>query len=122
MPNMIHRLQKRAARIVCGNYDFINVRGDDLLSDLKWTPFNQRIKYFTCSLMFKAIHGDAPHWMNNNILMACENHNRQTINANSMNVCLPSMNKELFRHSFQYRGAKYWNELPTHVKEANSIF
>ena len=42
--NMIYRLQKRAARIVSGNYDFVNVSGDDLLSELKWTPFVERVR------------------------------------------------------------------------------
>ena len=80
--NVIHRLQKRAARIVSGKCDFINVRGDYLYCELKWTHFEDRVRYLTCSLMFKAIHGDAPQWMNNNILMSCESHNRQTRNAN----------------------------------------
>ena len=119
--NMIHRLQKRAARIITNNYDFINTRGDSLMTTLKLQPFSERVKYFTRTLMYKAIHGTAPFWLNNNILMACESHNRDTRNSRSMNVCIPNMNREFFKHSFQYRGAIYWNQLPEVIKEATSI-
>ena len=68
-------------------------------------PLEERVWYFTDSLMFKAIHGDAPQWMNINILMSCESHSRQTRNANSMNMYLPGVNEKQFRHAFQYRGA-----------------
>ncbi len=31
---MIFRLKKRAARIVTGNFDFINVRGQNIMNEL----------------------------------------------------------------------------------------
>ena len=54
---MMHRIQRRVARIVISNYEFVYVKGDDLLCGLKWTPFKERVRYCTCSLMFKSIHG-----------------------------------------------------------------
>ena len=70
--------------------------------------------------MFKAIHGEAPQWLNNNILMACESHNIATRNASHLNVCIPKITKEIFKHLFQHHGAKYWNDLPDSIKEASS--
>ncbi len=35
-------------------------------------------KYYVSSLMFKSMHVLNLHWINNNILMACENHDRNT--------------------------------------------
>ena len=40
------RLQKRAARYVTGNFDFVNSRGEDLMKDLKWSTVEQRRDYF----------------------------------------------------------------------------
>ncbi len=40
--NMIFRLQKRAARIVMGSFDFINVRGQDIMNELEWQTLEQR--------------------------------------------------------------------------------
>ncbi len=49
--------------------------------------------------MFKRMHGLNPHWINNNILMACENHGRNTCFANNMNVVVLKPNVETFRNS-----------------------
>ncbi len=96
--NMIFRLQKRAAWIVTGNFDFINVRGQDIMNELGWQTLEQSKKYYVSSLMFKSIHGLNmlnmltmlnPHWINNNILMAWENHDRNTRFTNNMNVAVP---------------------------------
>ena len=59
----IQRLQNRAARIITGNYDFINTRGIDLVKNLKWMCVSQRRDYFIAILMFKSIHGLAPHYL-----------------------------------------------------------
>ena len=53
---MIHRLQKRAARIVTGNFDFINTCGDDLLEVLKWQTLDERVKHFLSTLMHNVFH------------------------------------------------------------------
>ncbi len=52
--------------------------------------------------MFKSMHGLNPHWINNNMLMACENHDRNTRFANNMNDVVPKPNVETFRNSFMY--------------------
>ncbi len=51
--------------------------------------------------MFKSIHRLKPHWLNNNILMACENHDRNTRFANNMNVVIPKPNDETSRNIFR---------------------
>ncbi len=39
--NMIFRLQKRVALIVTVNFDFINVRGQDIMNELGWRTLEQ---------------------------------------------------------------------------------
>ncbi len=56
------------------------------------------------SLMFKSMHGLNSHWINDNILMACENHDRNTCFSNNMNVVVPEPAVETFRNSFMYHG------------------
>ncbi len=55
------------------------------------------------------MHGLNPHLINNNILMACENHDINIRFANNMNVVVPKPNVETFRNSFIYQGAISWN-------------
>ena len=119
--DLILRLQKRAARIVSNRFDFINDRGMDILNDLGWQTLEQRRNYFLANLMYKCIHGFAPQWLTNNILMACESHDRVTRTSASMNVQVPRPKLEIFRNSFQYSGAVVWNNLPEHIKEASTL-
>ncbi len=110
--NMIFLLQKRAARLVTGNFDFIHVRGQDIMNELGWQTLEQRKTYYVSSLMFKSMHGLNPHLINNNILMASENNDRNTGFAYNMNVVVTKPNVETFRNSFMYQGAISWNSLP----------
>ncbi len=66
--------------------------------------FGTKKKYYVSSLMFKSMHGLNLHWINNNILMTCEYHDRNTRFANNMNIVLPKPNVETFRNSFMYQG------------------
>ena len=42
---MIQRLQNAAARIIAGNYDYINFREEDLVKQIKWETVKQRITF-----------------------------------------------------------------------------
>ena len=119
--DMIMWLRKRAARIVTNRFDYINDRGMLILKDLGWQTLDERRDYFLANLMFKCIHGMAPHWLTNQILMACESHDRTTRAAISMDVIVPQPRLEVFRNSFQYSGAKVWNNLPDHIKETSTL-
>ena len=65
----IDRLQKRAARVITGNFDFVNYRGINIVKELRWQSFEERRDYFMATLMFKCIHGLAPTHMVNKIEM-----------------------------------------------------
>ena len=60
--NVIHRLENKSARAITCNYDYINVRGDDIFKGLGLTRLQTRRDYFTSVLMFKAVHGITPHY------------------------------------------------------------
>ncbi len=90
------------------------------MNELQWQTLEQIKKYYVSSLTFKGIHGLNPHWINNNILMACKNHDRNTRFANNMNVVVPKPNIETFRNSFMYQDAISWNSLLPQLKYATS--
>ena len=66
---MIQRLQNRAARIITGNFDYINVRGFELVRQLGWQPIEKRRNYYVASLMQKCMNGSAPIHLKNDIIM-----------------------------------------------------
>ena len=119
--NLIFRLQKRATRIVKSNFDYKNVRGLDIINELRWQTIDKRRDYFFSTQMYKCIQGDAPVWLTNRILMVNENHDIVTRYASQKNVVIPRPNLESFRKSFQYQGAVVWNGLPSYLKEASSL-
>ena len=55
--NKVQRLQNRAARILTGNFDYVNTRGIDLVKNLGLMNVTQRRDYFMLIMMFKSIHG-----------------------------------------------------------------
>ena len=54
---------------MCKNYDYINTRGIDNVNQLKIQTIRQRRDYFLSALMFKVIHGLAPHYLCNDVTM-----------------------------------------------------
>ena len=57
----LQRVQNTAARIIArqGKYDHIS----PVLRDLHWLPVDQRIEFKVLVLAFKALHGLAPHYL-----------------------------------------------------------
>ena len=117
----LFRLQKRAARVVTGNFDYTHCTGNDIVKRLKWQTFQQRRDYFIATLMFKCIHGLAPTHMINELEMVFERHVYHTRSADSLDVVIPKPNLECFKKSFRYAGAHVWNALPHALQDTQSL-
>ena len=114
----VQHIQNSAARIVTNNFDFINVRGIQLVKDLGWQNFSERRDYLTNSLMFKSIHGLAPNYLSDHVVMMCDVIPYGTRSTYDMNVYVPPARTEYFKRSFQYAGGTLWNSLTDNVKES----
>ena len=119
--DLVVRLQHRAARIVCGNMDFINVRGADLVTELGWQTIDKRRDYFTAMLMYKVIHEIAPKRLIDSIIMTSDTHDVLTRSSTHGTLQVPEPNFEIFRKSLKYQGTILWNGLPSHIKKAPDI-
>jgi len=116
----IQRVQNYAARVITGQFDYINVRGIHIVKTLGWMNVKQRFYYFNVLLMFKCIHGFAPLYLSNNVIMECEVASRALRNYDSMNVFIPIENPYQSK-SFVHTAGKYWNELPRVLKNVCDI-
>lgn len=114
----VQRIQNYAARLITGQFDYINVRGIDLVKQLGWMSIQQRFDYFCILLTFKCIHGQAPNYLTCNIIMECEVSERITRSINSCNIYVPY---EAVTKTFIYTGAKLWNSLPSHLQDLTDI-
>ena len=117
----IRRLEHFAARSITGNFDFINVRGEELMKDLKMSNFENRLKYFHSLLMFKAIHGYVPDHISNHILFSYEVSQRNLRTFDNMDLYKPLPRCELYKRSLAYYGPTQWNILPFSIKDSSSL-
>ena len=119
--HLISRLQHRATRIVTGNFDFIIIRGADLLRESRWQSLDTRRDYYTSTFMYKCINEAAPIRLINELVMTADVHSYPTRAATQGDVHVPKPNNELYRQSFKYRSAIVWNPLPHDIKNAPNI-
>jgi len=117
----VQAIQNQIARVVSGNYDFINVRGHHLVSELGWRDFCDRRNYLMLSLMYKCVHGHAPHYLTNNISLFRDVTERVTRNIDSLNILIARPNIDKFKESLQYQGGKLWNGLPNVLQNVPTV-
>ena len=117
----LQRAQNYAARIIGGNFDYVNFRNIELIHELNWASVKERCDYFTAVMMFKAINGLTPAYLTDSIVMASEAHDRNTRLTNSYDVHVPSHNSEILKRSFVYSGSVLWNSLRHEVKLADNV-
>ena len=119
--NKVQRLQNRAARILTGNYDYVNTRGIDLVKTLGLMNVSQRRDYFMIMLMFKSIHGLVPNYLCDEITMQRDIAERTTRSTIDNNVHVPHITLECCKNAFAYRGPVLWNALPENIKKCESL-
>ena len=119
--SMITRLQHRAARIIYGNHDYINVRGGDLANQLGLQSIEIRRNYFTATLMYKIMNGIAPERLINLFIHSKDTHEITTRSTVNNDLQVPEPNFEFYRNSFKYQGSKLWNSLHPQMKLAPDI-
>ena len=94
--NLVQRVQNHAARLIMGNFDYINSRGIDIVKSLNLYTIRERRDYFLLMLMFKSIHRIAPNYLSDRIDMHFDIHGYDTREADSMNFYLPTVHKEIY--------------------------
>ena len=114
-------LQNRAARIIEQNFDFINTRGLDLITKLHLQTTVDRRNFRICTMIYKCIHGKVPHYLSDQIIMACDIHKYGTRQAESMSIYVKPARSDCLRKSIFHLGASLWNNLPNKVKESETI-
>ena len=117
----VQRLQNRAARIICNNFDIINVSDIHLVNKLESLTISQRIDYFLCLYVYRCIHSIALSYLSNSIAMASNMHDRQTRLNATMNAIVPSIRTAALCKYITYKGAVAWNALPGDVKCSHSL-
>ena len=117
----IQRMQNRAVRAIYNNYDYVNVRGIELVFIMNVMNVRQRRDYFMSLLVFKCLHGLAPEYLCNEIINAIEVSERVGRNVNENDLYVPNVNINCTQNAFSYRGPVIWNNLDEKMKECTNI-
>ena len=117
----LQRAQNYAARLVSGNFDFINHRGEDIVKSLNWPTVTERFTYLTACMMFKAVNGLTPNYISDNVTMARDMHDRDTRLSRSNDVHIPPHNSAILKRSFMYNGSVVWNNLSEELKALHCL-
>jgi exonuclease III len=113
------RFQKRAARLILDQD--VNAPSSILFKELNWMTFPERVSFQKAVLMFKLFNGTAPDYLLNKFPLVSHIHERNLRSTSHSQLYSPKPNTEVFRRSFSYSGSLIWNNLPTYVRNANSL-
>ena len=118
----VQRLQHYAARVITGNFDYVDTRGTDLVKSLGWMNVIQRRDYFTLLQYYKCINDAAPVYLLNNVTLCSEVNSGYALRSSDSPNVLPQFpENSTIRNSYSYHGAMLWNNLPGHLKSCMSI-
>ena len=91
---------------------------EQMFQQLKWLQFDEIVKFKQVSLVYKAVNGNAPQYIQTMFI---------NIKEYSNYSLRYSANKKLFVHrthqkSFSYTGVMIWNALPENIKSVCFIY
>ncbi|XP_067237023.1 uncharacterized protein, partial [Chanodichthys erythropterus] len=116
--NRLQLVQNAAARVLTRTrkYDHIS----PVLSTLHWLPIKHRIDFKILLLTYKALNGLAPQYLSE--LLMHYSPSRLLRSQNSGQLIIPRISKSTEGgRSFSYLAPKLWNNLPSIVREADTL-
>ena len=114
----LQRIQNSAARLVTLTKKREHIT--PVLKDLHWLPVESRIIYKLMLLTFKALNNQAPKYLCE--LLSIKKPPRLLRSNTSVVLLRRKANTVTYgQRSFHHAAPELWNQLPSHVKNANSL-
>ena len=119
--NKLYKAQKRAARVILDVKDY-TTRSCDMFKALNWMPLQDRVTYRKACMVYKSLNGLAPKYMTDMFQYVHETHQRDTRTASQNKLSLPDgKHKDVYTKSFGYDSATIWNNIPSEIRNSNSL-
>ena len=114
----LQRIQNMAARIVemVPKYDRIS----QVIKSLHWLPVHHRVSFKILSIIYKALHGNAPRYLTDLFAYYIPVRSLRSNSLCLLNCPSPRL-KSYGDRSLQVNGAKLWNGLPLEIRQAPSL-
>ena len=114
----LQKLQNRAARIVTNSpYD---AHSEPLIQKLGWPTIKQLIESETAKVVYKALHNEAPDYLKGLFHRLSDTQSRVLRNSNT-DLRIPLFKTSSGQKSFEFRGARIWNNLSNEAKRASTF-
>ena len=114
----LQRIQNISARIITGHSKSDHIT--PVLYSLHWLPVTQRIKFKTLVLVYKAMHGQAPTYLQDLIQCHVPHRNLRSADRNLLSVPF-TKSTTIQNRAFSVAGPNMWNNLPESLRTATSL-
>ena len=115
--NRLHKLQKRALRVLCdAKY---NAPTRDLFNNMYIMPLPDRILYKNTCMVYKSLNNLSPPYIENMFTKIM--HGRSTRSKTQELLQVSATKKEFYKKSFIVNGAKQWNNLDFYLRSSSSL-
>ncbi|MGL5674454.1 MAG: reverse transcriptase family protein, partial [Plesiomonas shigelloides] len=116
--NKLQLVQNAAARVLTRTRKYEHI--SPVLSKLHWLPIKHRIDFKILLITYKALNGLAPQYLSE--LLMHYSPPRLLRSQNSGQLLIPRISKSTAGgRSFSYLAPKLWNNLPSIVREADTL-
>lgn len=114
----LQRIQNVSARLVTRTPRRAHIT--PVLKQLHWLPLCKRIEYKILILTYRAIHQDAPNYIQDMLHVYTPRRNLRS--QYQLSLVTPCMRTKTFGDkSFRVAAPKLWNNLPSDIKEAKTL-
>ena len=109
------------ARVVFGRRRFDHIT-DFVKGELHWLPANERDQFKICTMVFKAVHNQAPVCISELITLSSTIARRRVLRSSSQQVLLVPRHRTHFsERAFAVSGPRMWNLLPVEVRNTPTL-
>ena len=115
----IIKFQKRAARVILDKA--FDEPSAPLFNQLKWMNFNEHVEFKKVISVYKSLcstNERCPDYLVNKFMYVSDSRLRS---SNLEYLKVPKPNLDFYRKSFEYSGAKLWNEIPFDIRKSESL-
>ena len=109
----LQRVQNTAARVITRTHKYEHIT--PVLKELHWLPIERRIQYKILLYTYKALHGEAPHYITDMVQVKMPS--RTLRSSSATQLCIPHSNTKTYGdRSFRKASAVLWNALPESMR------
>ena len=94
----------------------------DMFKQLNWLPFDKRVHYLRCVMIYKACNHMTPRYITGKFTQEYdENPNYYLTSTSNLNFKLGKSQTIAWKRSFAYSGSTVWNTAPLNIKTLDTL-